>query len=150
MKFAGEFKYDDNGDRWKIEQSKTNLSSNGVTKYTTLLWSDGTASCDCPGWTQRVVDGVRSCKHTKNMMPRSPWRERTKVKVKAEPFRLGRIRDRLPERLRYPTITDFDPGIIALERELDEKAAKLKMLKTPAIAPESSAKRAPTRWAEEI
>lgn len=33
--------------------------------YTTILWSDGTASCNCPGWCKRkpTPDGARSCKH---------------------------------------------------------------------------------------
>ncbi len=38
-------------------------SDAGIT-YTTLLYSDGTASCNCPGWTRRVAkDGSRTCKH---------------------------------------------------------------------------------------
>ena len=35
-------------------------------EYQTLQYTDGTASCDCRGWTRRVAaDGSRSCKHTR-------------------------------------------------------------------------------------
>lgn len=41
-------------------------SGNGV--YETLLYTDGTTSCNCPGWTRRVAaDGSRSCKHTRQV-----------------------------------------------------------------------------------
>jgi ATP-dependent DNA ligase len=44
-------------------------SGNGV--YETLLLTDGTTSCNCPGWTRRVAtDGSRSCKHTKQVEAR--------------------------------------------------------------------------------
>lgn len=34
--------------------------------YDTLLYTDGTTSCPCPGWTRRVArDGSRSCAHTR-------------------------------------------------------------------------------------
>jgi hypothetical protein len=39
-------------------------SSSGPAIYETVLWSDATLSCNCPGWTRRVAkDGSRSCKH---------------------------------------------------------------------------------------
>jgi hypothetical protein len=42
------------------------LSSSGSGKYQTLKYSDGSTSCDCRGWTQRVAaNGSRSCKHTR-------------------------------------------------------------------------------------
>lgn len=41
---------------WKFESS----SSNKV--YETLKYSDGSLSCDCPGWTRRAE---RTCKHTR-------------------------------------------------------------------------------------
>ena len=42
----------------------TMLSSNGHTEYETLQYTDGSASCNCPGWTRHVKDdGSRSCKH---------------------------------------------------------------------------------------
>jgi len=35
-------------------------------EYQTLQYTDGTTSCQCPGWTRRVAaDGSRSCKHTR-------------------------------------------------------------------------------------
>lgn len=40
-------------------------SSSGSGKYQTLLYSDGTTSCDCKGWTRRNPPGGRSCKHTR-------------------------------------------------------------------------------------
>lgn len=49
-----------------IKQTFVNLSSNGKTKYQTLLYTDGTTSCDCPGWTRRTQgDGSRTCKHVR-------------------------------------------------------------------------------------
>lgn len=41
-------------------------SSSGGSTYETLLMSNGSKSCNCPGWTRRVAaDGSRSCKHTR-------------------------------------------------------------------------------------
>lgn len=46
---------------WTFESS----SSKGKT-YETLQYTDGSTSCNCPGWTRRVAaDGSRSCKHTR-------------------------------------------------------------------------------------
>ncbi len=40
--------------------------SNAATEYQTLLYTDGSTSCNCAGWTRRVAtDGSRSCKHTR-------------------------------------------------------------------------------------
>lgn len=40
--------------------------SNPSRQYESLEYSDGTRSCNCPGWTRRVAaDGTRSCKHTR-------------------------------------------------------------------------------------
>src|ERR1051325_5260617 len=40
--------------------------SNSDKRYETLQFSDGSTSCNCPGWTRRVsADGQRSCKHTR-------------------------------------------------------------------------------------
>lgn len=45
---------------WEFE------SSSGSKTYETLLYSDGTTSCNCMGWTRRTTpDGSRSCKHTR-------------------------------------------------------------------------------------
>ena len=44
----------------------TFLSSRGDRRYQTLLYADGSTSCDCPGWCRRVAgDGSRSCRHTR-------------------------------------------------------------------------------------
>jgi hypothetical protein len=41
-------------------------SSRGGHSYQTLLYADGSTSCECPGWCRRVApDGSRSCKHTR-------------------------------------------------------------------------------------
>ncbi len=38
----------------------------GGTPYQTLLYADGSTSCDCMCWTRRVQpNGSRSCKHTR-------------------------------------------------------------------------------------
>ena len=40
--------------------------SNPDREYETLQYTDGSTSCNCPGWTRRVAaDGKRSCKHTR-------------------------------------------------------------------------------------
>jgi hypothetical protein len=40
--------------------------SNPDKKYETLLYVDGSTSCNCPGWTRKVdAKGNRSCKHTR-------------------------------------------------------------------------------------
>jgi hypothetical protein len=42
--------------------------SNPDVQYETLRYTDGSASCNCPGWTRRVAaDGSRSCKHTRSI-----------------------------------------------------------------------------------
>lgn len=40
--------------------SKTNPSKS----YECVAYTDGTLSCNCPGWTRRNVQGTRECKHT--------------------------------------------------------------------------------------
>ena len=41
-------------------------SSSSDKVYETLQYTDGSTSCNCPGWTRRVAaDGSRSCKHTR-------------------------------------------------------------------------------------
>jgi len=47
---------------------KETTSSNGLTKYLTILWSDGVLTCDCRGWAIRKKhkDGTpkpRICRH---------------------------------------------------------------------------------------
>ena len=40
--------------------------SNAEIIYETLRYTDGSTSCNCPGWTRRIAaDGSRSCKHTR-------------------------------------------------------------------------------------
>jgi hypothetical protein len=42
-------------------------SSNPNVVYSTLIYSDLTASCNCMGWTRRVADnGTRFCRHTQS------------------------------------------------------------------------------------
>ena len=42
--------------------------SNPDKEYETLRYTDGSMSCNCPGWTRRVAaDGTRSCKHTRSV-----------------------------------------------------------------------------------
>lgn len=36
-------------------------SSSSSALYETVVWNDGTTTCDCPGWTRR---SIRQCKHT--------------------------------------------------------------------------------------
>ena len=51
----------------KVMESK---SSNGLTKYLTILWDDGVITCDCRGWSILKKDNhgqpkPRTCKHCK-------------------------------------------------------------------------------------
>lgn len=43
---------------WEFESS----SSSKI--YQTIEYTDGYTSCNCPGWTRREKNGVRSCRHT--------------------------------------------------------------------------------------
>ena len=52
-----------------IAKCWTFLSSKGDRRYQTLLYVDGTTSCDCPGWCKRIAtDGSRSCRHTRSVV----------------------------------------------------------------------------------
>ncbi|MEA3208557.1 MAG: hypothetical protein QOE70_1614 [Chthoniobacter sp.] len=54
----------------------TFVSSKGDKRYQTLLYADGSTSCDCPGWCRRVAaDGSRSCKHTRAVLMGAADRE---------------------------------------------------------------------------
>jgi hypothetical protein len=41
-------------------------SSNGTTIYTAIKWPDNTASCNCPGWSNR-----KECKHSRKVLTMS-------------------------------------------------------------------------------
>lgn len=59
-----------------IAKCWTFASSSGRGHYQTLLYADGTTSCECPGWCRRVAaDGSRSCKHTRSVLMGSADRE---------------------------------------------------------------------------
>lgn len=52
-----------------ITKCWTFRSSKGDRHYQTLLYADGSTSCDCPGWCKRIAaDRSRSCKHTRSVM----------------------------------------------------------------------------------
>lgn len=49
---------------------KESVSSNGLTKYLTILWEDGVLSCDCRGWAilkkdHKGIPKPRTCRHCK-------------------------------------------------------------------------------------
>lgn len=55
------------------EEAQRWESSNNVTVYTTVKWSDPTngdkrVSCNCLGWAMKKKTGPRRCKHTDDMM----------------------------------------------------------------------------------
>ena len=59
-----------------IAKCWTFASSKGTGRYPTLLYADGSTSCDCFGWCRRVAaDGSRSCKHTRSVLMGSADRE---------------------------------------------------------------------------
>jgi hypothetical protein len=51
-------------DKKIIRQFQFRSSRNPSIVYSTLLYTDGSASCNCAGWTRHIgKDGTRSCKH---------------------------------------------------------------------------------------
>jgi hypothetical protein len=59
-----------------ISKCWTFASSSGRGRYQTLLYADGSMSCDCPGWCRRIAsDGSRSCKHTRSVLMGTADRE---------------------------------------------------------------------------
>ena len=59
-----------------IAKCWTFASSSGSGRYQTLLYADGSTSCECPGWCRRVAsDGSRSCKHTRSVLMGTADRE---------------------------------------------------------------------------
>lgn len=51
-----------------VQEAWTFRSDTSSKSYQTLLYSDGTTSCNCPGWTRRTgPNGQRSCKHTRSV-----------------------------------------------------------------------------------
>jgi hypothetical protein len=59
-----------------IAKCWTFASSSGGGRYQTLLYVNGTTSCECPGWCRRVAaDGSRSCKHTRSVLMGNADRE---------------------------------------------------------------------------
>jgi len=59
-----------------ISKCWTFASSSGSGRYQTLQYSDGSTSCECPGWCRRVAaDGSRSCKHTRSVLMGTADRE---------------------------------------------------------------------------
>lgn len=65
--FRDGFKIADDGSRVRAVRYIERQSSSSPTLYTATLWADGTASCNCPGWTRRIADGHRECKHSKEL-----------------------------------------------------------------------------------
>ena len=49
----------------KIQTAFAFQSSSSAEVYQTLVYDDGSITCNCPGWTRRIVDGVRTCKHVR-------------------------------------------------------------------------------------
>ncbi|RYD84275.1 MAG: hypothetical protein EOP84_05960 [Verrucomicrobiaceae bacterium] len=59
-----------------VSKCWTFASSKGNRLYQTILYVDGSTSCDCPGWCRRVAaDGSRSCKHTRSVLMGTADRE---------------------------------------------------------------------------
>lgn len=87
-------------------------SSNGLTKYLTILWNDGILSCDCRGWAilKKNKDGSpkpRDCKHCKearannfasmtaidDFVPDQKQLKRAQLDLSTRQFRKIRIRE---------------------------------------------------------
>lgn len=39
--------------------------SNPDKVYETIQYTDSSTSCNCPGWTRRCKNGIRTCKHVR-------------------------------------------------------------------------------------
>ena len=39
----------------------------GSRDYETVIWSDGSISCNCPGWIFKRAGRDRTCKHTRQV-----------------------------------------------------------------------------------
>ena len=68
--FKDGMKVDRRGNSASPVRIMESVSSNGLTKYLTILWSDETTSCNCNGWIIRRKDKQgrpkpRTCKHCK-------------------------------------------------------------------------------------
>ena len=44
-------------------------SSQGTTTYESVLYTDGSTSCSCPGWTFQRRGKPRTCRHVSKDMP---------------------------------------------------------------------------------
>jgi bifunctional non-homologous end joining protein LigD len=85
-----------------VKRTWTFQSSSGNGSYETRLYSDGSTSCNCPGWTRRVAsDGSRSCKHTREVESAGP-----KPVASAQP---------VPAAACVPTPPAF-PGVMLAEK----------------------------------
>ncbi|MDQ3830407.1 MAG: hypothetical protein M3361_14130 [Candidatus Tectomicrobia bacterium] len=53
-------------------------SSRGTTVYETVLYTEGSTSCDCPAWVFHRKGGERTCKHIRQLAREIPipWRPR--------------------------------------------------------------------------
>lgn len=60
-KLLSEFSYKAHGKKQKTWNFPS--KSNPNKKYETVKWEDGTYSCNCPGWTRRVKNNQRICRH---------------------------------------------------------------------------------------
>jgi len=68
--FKNGVKHGSDGSTAYPSKCKESTSSNGLTKYLTILWTDDTLSCDCRGWAILKKDSAgnpkpRTCKHCK-------------------------------------------------------------------------------------
>lgn len=80
-------------------------SSSGSAVYETVIWKDGTHSCNCPGWVLKRKDKPRHCKHIDMIAGRRPMENRfdigeyinetavTRAVTRHEPVR-GRVIER--------------------------------------------------------
>jgi hypothetical protein len=78
MHFKNGVKYTDDGKAVRPDRIAEYESSNGVTVYSATLWQDGTASCNCPGWSNR-----KTCKHAKDVLAGGRGTAKRTVQVSA-------------------------------------------------------------------
>jgi hypothetical protein len=70
--------------KYVVRTESFQSSSNPKKKYVTTIWSDGSMSCDCPGW---ILHSKRSCKHTILVEQRQKKKQGTPPMVEKRSFK---------------------------------------------------------------
>lgn len=99
ISFRNGVKYVD-GVEMHITGSRQFRSSNGTTIYTSLMWSDGKASCNCPGWSSCPLRNKKTgqlqdktCSHARQVRAGDNILIDQGTGIGVNPFLSGRVED---------------------------------------------------------